>query len=52
MSWTIQTDFLNGVLVCLYHTFDSIALRIENISVQSEAVVCNLIERRYRSSKS
>ena len=36
----VQINALDRVLVCIDHAVEPIALRVENVTVQSEAVLC------------
>ena len=51
MGWPVQLNLLNRVFVGINYTFHTIALRIKNIAIQCETVICTIIYGRDRRTK-
>lgn len=39
MGGAVQVNSVNRVFVCIHHSFDSIALGVEDVTIEREAVV-------------
>ena len=43
MSGTVQVHTVDGILVCLHNSLDTVALRVEDITVQCKAVISSRV---------